>query len=156
MEYHIARVQYFYNKLEYLRKGLYPEFGGNIEFELYTFFEVCYHLKDWIKKSEGYNEFSNVEQYINNTACLRICADICNRLKHKQLTDRRSNTHIGHFELQNSIEVGPNPSDARCTILSAEIDTELGKISCFVLAIECMEAWNNYFIINGKNSILAI
>lgn len=96
MEYHIAKLQYFYNKLEYLKKGLYPEFGGNIEFELYTFFEVCYHLKDWIKNSNNYNQFTNVEDYITNSEYLRICADICNRLKHKQLRDRRSNTPIGH------------------------------------------------------------
>ncbi|MCO4789422.1 hypothetical protein DK293_12090, partial [Vibrio cholerae] len=61
MEYQLARVIYQYRKLPVIREGVYPQFGGNLEFELYGFFEVCYHLKDWIKEDERYSTMDNVE-----------------------------------------------------------------------------------------------
>lgn len=156
MEYQIARLQYFYNKLPFLRKGLYPQFGGNIEFELYTFFEVCYHLKDWIKNSDKGRQYSDLEEYVKKNDALRICGAICNRLKHKKDDNRPDRRDIlrGPFELKMTVTVGPNPQMAACSITEANIRTELGLKCCFTLADQCIDAWNNYFITNNINPAL--
>ncbi|RTZ13590.1 hypothetical protein EJ063_19455 [Vibrio aquaticus] len=145
MEYQWARVIYQYRKLPAIRDGLYPQFGGNLEFELYTFFEVCYHLKDWIKADERYSNMSNVEKYIDNTPALRICADLCNRLKHRRLERKiRSEQTPGVFQIHKTISVGPKGYDAKSAIDSAVVITERGNECCFELALECVESWKNF------------
>jgi len=150
MEYHRARLYYQFGKLEPIRKGIYPEFGGNTEFELFSFFEICYHLKDYIIKSPRYASLNNVEDFINNSPPLRICADICNRLKHKTLTKKlRSNSPIGIFKLRSTVTVGPDPKDAKVSLDQANIETERGEECCYALASECMKEWERYFVENG-------
>ncbi|MGQ7262594.1 hypothetical protein [Vreelandella sp. V005] len=159
MNYQFARLEYQHRKLRKIKEGIYPEFGGNVEFELFSFFEICYHLKDWIKESAEYEQASDVEKYIKNSQALRISADICNRLKHKVLRDskkkyevthKRSNAPLGPFDLHLIVDVGPNDRDAKATLAKATIKTERGEECCFQLAQECMEEWDRYF--NGGRS----
>ncbi|HEB4992753.1 TPA: hypothetical protein R0E59_001532 [Aeromonas hydrophila subsp. hydrophila] len=149
--YHRARLQYQFNKLPSIRDGVYPQYGGNIEFELFSFFEICYHLKDWVKNSPEYSSFTNVEEFVSTTPALRICADICNRLKHKKLKSRRSNTEIGLFKITNTISVSMLDGDGQSMtrIDKATIETERGEECCFILAEECMREWEQYFQRNG-------
>lgn len=150
LEYHRARLRYQFNKLKPIHDGVYPAYGDNIEFELFSFFEICYHLKDWVKHSPNYASFSDVEQYINQSAPLRICADICNRLKHKKLLKKtRSKSAIGVFMLSTTMTVGPFGTTPISSLDSAKIKTERGEECCFELAQECMEAWSVYFIKNN-------
>lgn len=150
MEYQLARVIYQYRKLPEIRKGMLPQFGGNLEFELYTFFEVCYHLKDWIKADERYSRMTNVEKYINDTPSLRICADLCNRLKHRNLNgNTRSKRKLGFFHIDKTISIGPVGYDSKTSINYALVDTERGKECCFKLASECVESWQYYLKNNG-------
>lgn len=145
MEYQWIRVQYQHKKLPVIRDGIYPQFGGNIEFELFTFFEVCYHLKDWIKADERYSSMSNVEKYINETPALRICADLCNRLKHRKTTGKpRSGKRPGIFEIQSTATYGYTTEQTKTTIDSAFVETERGRECCFKLANECMQSWGEY------------
>lgn len=154
MEYHYSRLKYQHLKLDTIRTGIYPEYGGNIETDLFSFFEICYHLKDWIKESDTYEKFSDVEVFIDNSPALRISADICNRLKHKVLRDnkkksivanKRSHAPIGPFMLSATMTVGPAPSMARVSLSKATIQTERGEECCFALAKECMDEWARYF-----------
>jgi hypothetical protein len=50
-----------------------------------TFFDKCYHLKDWIKKDPVIGTKVDVEAYINKVGALRIIADYCNSTKHAGL-----------------------------------------------------------------------
>jgi len=52
--------------------------------DILAFFLNCYSLKDWIKNDETIDQEvrDNVEKYINEAECMRICADICNGSKH--------------------------------------------------------------------------
>lgn len=153
MKYHYARLQYQFNKLGPIREGIYPEYGGNIEFELFAFFEICHHLKDWIKFSPGYKSFSDVEKFINGSPPLRICADICNRLKHRKLTKPpRSNSELGIFKVKTTTTIGPDPSLASVKLDHATIETERGEECCFALAEECMNEWKRYFSENAHSS----
>lgn len=73
--------------------------------EVYAFYQNCYHLKDWIKNdtSLSSNITGGVENYINNSRQLKLCADLCNRTKHLQLNHHRSteNPEFGnkHYSL---------------------------------------------------------
>ena len=63
-----------------------------------AFFMNCYHLKDWIKNDISDTSLNAaVEDYINQNACLKLCADICNGAKHLDLTHSRfgEGTSIG-------------------------------------------------------------
>lgn len=46
-----------------------------------NFYTYAYHIKDWLKL-EGFN---SVEEYINQSVELSVCADLCNLTKHKEL-----------------------------------------------------------------------
>ncbi|QXZ09595.1 hypothetical protein KUF54_16580 [Comamonas sp. Y33R10-2] len=151
MRYQRARLQYQFSKLRFIREGVSLEYGGNVEFELFSFFEICYHLKDWVKNSPECSSFSDVENFIKDTPALRICADICNRLKHKTLTRRRSNSEIGIFQITSTISVSmpEDKSHSMARLDKATIETERGEECCFALAQECMNEWNQYFQRNG-------
>ena len=57
----------------------------------YAFFMNCYHQKDWIINDPAAGISSkDVEEYINSDETLKICADICNGLKHLRLDRPRS------------------------------------------------------------------
>jgi len=114
MEYYRTLVQYQLNKLRDVREGIYPKYGDNIEAELFSFFIICYHLKDhikdWVKYDPSYKSFNDVEKFINQSPPLRICADICNRLKHKTPSDKhkpRSKSELGIFILRSTSTIGP-------------------------------------------------
>lgn len=153
MEYKFARVRYHYNKLTKIREGIYPENGGNVEFDLFSFFEACYHLKDWIKNSPDYERLSDVEVFVNNSPAMRICADICNTLKHKNLRSRRSYANVGEFYLESTATIGPETSRARINLGRAAIKTERGEECCYALAGECIEEWERYFYANSIQSL---
>jgi len=149
VEYQRARLQYQYNKLRPIREGIFPQFGGNTEFELFSFFEICYHLKDWIKESPEYSSLNDVETFINTSPALRVCADICNRLKHGKLRKHRSNSELGAFQLKSTTTVLPYPGGAIESLDEATIATERGEECCFALAEECMAEWRRYFHQSG-------
>ena len=150
--YQLARLRYQANKLPAIKAGDFDiSFGGNIEFELFSFFEVCYHLKDWVKHSEKYTkgEMSDVEEFINSSKALIICANICNRLKHCQLRSPRKNEKIGLFKLSMPITVRSCPGSTTIQVSKAIIETVHGDKCCFNLADECISEWRRYFSVNG-------
>jgi hypothetical protein len=149
MEYQVARMLYQFRKLPLIQRGEFPVLqGGNLEFELFGFFEACYHLKDWLAKETEYHSWSSAEDFIKNSQPLRICADICNTLKHRQLDRKpRSKAPLGLFSIRSMVSVGPG--GASIQILSATIPTERGEACCFSLARECLIEWSKYFELNS-------
>lgn len=143
MEYHITRVNYHYRKLRMTRQRLpATEAGGNVEFEAYVFFEVCFHLKDWIKSDPRFDSgLHDVEAYINQSRPLRILHDVCNRLKHRTLS--RPKMDIGPMHMTPIIEVGPDGAYQRLSRLEAEVN---GEVVCmYALADQAMLSWAAYF-----------
>ena len=140
VRYHYARLKYQYKKMPLIKEG--SELNGNIEFELYAFFEICYHLKDWFKLDDKYDR-NHVEEFINNSVALRISADICNRMKHGKLTTYRSE-NLGHFNLHLHIKSGTSSNKYTSALTSATIETQRGIECCYALADECMQEWERY------------
>jgi hypothetical protein len=60
--------------------------------DLWSFFQNCHHLKDWIindpdvadevKGEKG----RRIEEFVNSSKALQICGDLANRSKHSELT----------------------------------------------------------------------
>lgn len=147
MRYHYARLNYQFKKLRAIREGIeIPEWGGNTEFELYAFFEICYHLKDWIKFGPEYDPSHNVEHFVNKSTPLSICTDICNKLKHRILTNKlRSKSLPSVFQITSVISISTISGHSTVKISEATIETERGKECAFQLAEDCMNEWMRYF-----------
>jgi hypothetical protein len=56
--------------------------------DLWSFFQNCWHLKDWVKNDDGVatDIQNNIESEALECLSIRICADLCNRSKHLKLT----------------------------------------------------------------------
>lgn len=140
-------MMYQFRKFPYLREGINSEHGGNVEFELFSFFEICFHLKDWISQDRAYIKVvHDVEGFINSSPALRICADICNRLKHRTLTKKTRSSNLGVFHFTHILTVFPKGGGSPlAAIADASIDTERGREDAFALAAECVDEWRRYF-----------
>lgn len=139
-------MMYQFRKLANLRKGIDAEHGGNVEFELFSFFEICYHLKDWIVQDSRYQASNDVDGFINGSPALKICADICNRLKHRTLTRKTRSANLGAFHITQILSVFPEGAGPPLAAISeARIDTERGTEDAYVLAAECVGEWRKYF-----------
>ena len=84
------RMQRSYDRFREINSRLADKVSSDYEDDVYAFFMHCYHLKDWIKndapvKSRMPNLGTDVEQFINESEALSLCADLCNSLKRLEL-----------------------------------------------------------------------
>ncbi|MBT9175699.1 MAG: hypothetical protein DDT22_01383 [candidate division WS2 bacterium] len=111
--------------------------------EVYTFFLNCYHLKDWIQNDDTVKlPKENVENFINQNECMRVCADICNGIKHLRRESNRSgkDPKFGGREFSLSLGGGPEPMIK----VKFSIKTKTGTIDAFELASECVQKWEEF------------
>jgi hypothetical protein len=116
--------------------------------EIYAFFQNCYHLKDWIK-NDGAVPLKKraVEDYINNSRPLRLCADLCNALKHLTLKDEpRSGENPAFGKEHYSLTLG---GESPTISLKYEVTTVNGPEDAFQLATKCVREWDAFFARNG-------
>src|SRR6202022_45849 len=87
------RMRRWYEKFAETDRGRkHVSSSDNYIDEVYAFFMNCYQLKDWIKHDTAIppDVQKAVEGFIDKNECLRLCADICNALKHLTLRKLRS------------------------------------------------------------------
>ncbi len=58
------------------------------EDDLWSFFQHCWHLKDWIKNDDSISKDMMIEEKVKNYKSLQIVADLANRSKHLKLRVR--------------------------------------------------------------------
>lgn len=117
--------------------------------DIYSFFQNCYHLKDWIKHDSkvATSVQQEVETYINSNRPLRLCADICNSLKHLRLTSNRSGEGPAFGQKQYALTLQPGmPPEIS---LRYAVDTTPGAMDAFELATECVQAWEAFLSAKG-------
>ena len=82
----IARVERYYDRFKQINDGTDERKPSTAEFEddVFAFFVNCYHIRDWLINDLEYRAHTQrqVDNYINVTMPLAICADICNGMKH--------------------------------------------------------------------------
>jgi adenosylcobinamide amidohydrolase len=113
----------------------------NYEDDVHSFFQNCYHLKDWIKNDAALNLKADVETFVANTICISLCADICNGLKHFKRHTNRSGKEPEFGVTNVFLQVGSREPTIRVKYC---IDTNVGSIDAFTLATEYMSEWQAY------------
>ena len=112
--------------------------------EVYAFFMNCYHLKDWIKNDDTVKLLKeDVEDFIKRHECMRLCADICNSIKHLNLTRPPKSGQVPKFGsrvLSLSLEEGSEPIIG----VKFSIEAKTGTIDAFELASECVRKWGEF------------
>jgi hypothetical protein len=111
-----------------------------------TFFNQCYHFKDWLKKERPADAMS-IETFISTNDALALAADFCNSFKHAGL-DRapRSGKDIQRINTHVKMDLTP-----RGFVTSSRLELTISGKSydAFTLATDCLKAWNIYLQKNG-------
>jgi hypothetical protein len=84
----IERTRRYLIRLEQMYSGaVHNRPNEELLDDVYTCFENCYHVKDWLKNDTTFTKRSpeEIENYVTNTPELAITADICNAQKHFSL-----------------------------------------------------------------------
>ena len=94
----LLRVGRFLRRVENIARD-------QVEYEddLWSFFQNCWHLKDWIKNDDALSQGcrDSVERDAEKFESLMICADLANRSKHLRLTKIRKDANLRvHIEVQ--------------------------------------------------------
>lgn len=104
--------------------------------DMWSFFQNCWHLKDWIKNDLEISaaQRDGVENKVSHSAALMICADLANARKHFKLNKPRVGASHSH---KNFVITPGEPS--RIEYL---INTGAGpKVDGLGLAHNCLAEW---------------
>jgi len=136
------RVRRYYTRFQDVNSGRHHDMVSDFYVDdILAFFQNCHHLKDWIKndKSAPASLRADVEDYVDKHICLRICADLCNGLKH--LAPNRNLKSGAQPELKGrtfGLRVGALPNSIS---VKQSIEHNGQVLDAFELAMECMSAW---------------
>jgi len=136
------RVKRWYERFREIDQGrLHNRPSDYYQDDVYAFFLNCYHLKDWIKNDPNVRPRENVEEFINTNEALKLCADICNGLKHLKRDPRKSRSgkdpQFGKRDFRLSL---PESTIS----VKYTIDTADGSVDAFELATKCLRAWEDF------------
>jgi hypothetical protein len=110
-------------------------------------------IVDFIDEKGKFRHRHYVEEFIEQSPELSICADICNTFKHKELDPnkppRSKDNPIGIFKSSSTTTIGPDPSMAKVSLGEFKVETDLGDVCCYTLAEKCIKEWDRYFSENG-------
>ncbi|HKW72890.1 MAG TPA: hypothetical protein VJQ08_08695 [Candidatus Dormibacteraeota bacterium] len=128
-----------------------PEMGGpglHQEFALdaiYAFFMNCYHLRDWLIKSDQ-SITTAVDAWIEQSDSLKWCRDICNGMKHCKLNPAMPTTTYQNWTttaepkvVVSGVETRPEPVAG--FYWSFEDPSSGVKRDMFQLADSCISDW---------------
>jgi hypothetical protein len=140
------RVRRWYQQFQEVSQGrLHDKPSDFYQDIVYAYFMNCYHLKDWIKNDPASSSSSaKVENFINTTSEMALCADICNGLKHLVFNGRykpRSGQNPQFGKKHFKVSLGTQPTTIA---IEYTIDTASGPVDAFNLATKCLEAWETF------------
>ncbi len=146
------RTKRLHQRFQQLTVGIeHTQASPNYDDDMYSFFQNCYHLKDWIKNDPYCDVWPDVEEFINANQDLKICADLCNGLKHLSLTRPRSSEspQFAGGKIALNISEGISEKASVSIAVSYEIaTTNRGILDAFVLASSCVSAWTQFIAAN--------
>lgn len=131
-------LNYFLKKLEDINKNTYWKINHNdSEFTFKWFCIICYHFKDNLKNQW----YKSVEDYINESTFLSICADICNWTKHSEAVNDRSNKNITNWNSNTYIDFGINWVQTSNKFI---IKIDWKDYDSLEFADNCLKEWDEY------------
>ena len=140
------RMQRSYDRFREFNLRLSDKISSDYEDDVYAFFMHCYHLKDWIKndssvKSRMPNIRTDVEQFINESEALSLCADLCNSLKALELNRSHSTPMFGRKHYHDRLNIGSGSSIKLEWLIERN---NKPPIDAFELATQCNAEWNKF------------
>jgi len=108
---------------------------------VYAFFIFCHHMSDYLINDNSLSiEKTVVREYIKNNECLRVCADICNGVKHLEF-DRPTKTKGGHVWVNLNITINGRTGEKMFFI---DFESETVKQDFSKLSTECIQKWEEF------------
>jgi hypothetical protein len=151
------RMQRSYDRFREINSRLADKVSSDYEDDVYAFFMHCYHLRDWIKndasvKSRMPNLGTDVEQFINESEALSLCADLCNSQKRLELDRSHSSEPrvFGRKRYHYQLNIGSRSSIKLQWVVQR---TSKPPIDAFELATDCIAEWDK-FLQRLKSQIL--
>lgn len=123
--------------------------------DLNSFFQNCWHLKDWLKNdTRSKNIIGDIENEINDTCIfLMICADLANGTKHLKLRDQRIDGKFTKID----VTICPPPAMAYTgskpsgfielegsVSYTYTVETNQGELNALDVANEAFKEWESY------------
>ena len=111
---------------------------------LISYFQNCYHLRDWLESSKS-ELTDDIKRLFDNSFEMRICRDICCGFKHKNLkrplldADFNLYREYDHF----AAEAYPGKNPEIYNIAFADGDN-IRKFNVFDLVDRCFSHWTDF------------
>jgi hypothetical protein len=139
------RMNRWYDRFAAINDGRIHDMSSeNYVDEIYSFFQNCYHLKDWIKNDSEMTTQApkdRVEAYITSNRFLSLSAHLCNSTKHLIIDKSRSKEEPNFGQKNFALKLG---GELPKISLKLQVDADGGRIDAFELARECVAAWEAF------------
>jgi hypothetical protein len=139
-------MQRWYNRVQQI--GIQKHQDEVAEYGLdciYSFFQNCYHLRDWLEHSRVVSQ-KQLADFFRSHIEMQVCRDICNGTKHFNLTRPSVDAHfsIGREYIPANWP-GSMPHFNGTWFIIAGSD----KYDIFDLTHKCMAHWNTFLNDHG-------
>jgi hypothetical protein len=152
-QYH--RMMRYYWRFEKFGSGSEQISKDDAEDVVISFFQNCYHLKDWLKSDvRSIDYVKDIEKFINRSQNLSLCADIANGSKHLKLNKSSRSKVIQKTQRINYhhvLEIGSGSEGVKYSLKSITwtIETDKENFDGFKLATTCVNELREYLYNKG-------
>jgi len=133
------RVNRWYTRLNDLYRGSIQEPPEMALDQMLVFFIFCHQLKDWIRTETPIPK-RTIEDYVSQNACLAICADLANGVKHLGIGDGHAPRTGGDLRVREAYVI----SDSGSVLPRPIISLDGNPVDIADLATECIRKWNDF------------
>ena len=138
-----SMLKYYYDKLTEINIDTWWNINHNeSEFLFKWFCIICYHFKDNLIQAWALL----VEDFINKSKYLSICADICNWTKHSKWINKRSGFELNNWNSHTTINFGINWAETSNKFI---IKIDWKDIDSLLFSKHCISEWEEY--LNSNN-----
>jgi hypothetical protein len=141
------RLKRWYNLFSEIDQGRIHDRNSDYYTDIvYSFFQNCHHLKDWIiNDEENILTKDDLNDYINRNIELKVCGALCNGSKHLVIKNDNfdKGTKIDHKEIKLALG-GGGPHIKLKFVISTSNET----YDAFDLATKCLSLWEDFLKIN--------
>jgi hypothetical protein len=130
----------WYQRLLDIYSGKIEEHPEMAVDEMTVFFIFCYQLKDWIIKDTAIPK-KEVEDFVTQTQCLAICADIANSINHLGIDENKSPRSGKDVRMRPAFAIIKDKTVVPRPIITSGNGT---TIDVKDLATECVKEWNGF------------
>lgn len=146
----LERTKRYLKRLRDIYAGVFDDGTTRISYEddVLSFFMHCYHVRDWLVHShEVQVRAKDIDDFISQSYCLCLCADISNGVKHCKLTRpprTGSQPNFSGKEYNSSLWFIGASGGGELLQATYTIQTATGVVDALSLAEECVATWSDF------------